>query len=153
MSRVWYGSINNRLEENRMFVSEIKVGTGVTEYLWSDRHPYEVTEVTDQKHVRIRRMKHSPAGEEYSNDWKIESDENASDFPIMKRGKYWYKVASCTPEEAKEILESDDVDSKIWLCHNGFDAQEIIASGKTKRKYHRMNLSFGRAEYYYDYSF
>lgn len=49
MSRKWYGSLNNRLEENKMFCEEIKVGTGLTEYFYSDRHPYEVVKVIDQK--------------------------------------------------------------------------------------------------------
>jgi len=51
-----YGGLQNRLEENRMFCDEIKVGTGVTEYFYTDRHAYEVIEVKDQKHVKIRRF-------------------------------------------------------------------------------------------------
>ena len=49
MSRKWYGSLNNRIEENRMFTDEIKVGTGVTKYSWSDRDAYEVVEVEDTR--------------------------------------------------------------------------------------------------------
>lgn len=30
MSRKWYGSLDNRVEENRQYCDEIKVGTGVT---------------------------------------------------------------------------------------------------------------------------
>ena len=37
MSKKWYGSLNNRLEENRQFCEKIEVGTGVTEYMYSDR--------------------------------------------------------------------------------------------------------------------
>ena len=37
------GSLNNRLEENRMFCDTIEVGTGMTEYLYSDRHAYELS--------------------------------------------------------------------------------------------------------------
>ena len=46
-----YGNLMNRMEEGRQFVDEIKVGDGVTEYSYSDRHPYEVIEVKDQKHI------------------------------------------------------------------------------------------------------
>lgn len=155
MSRVWYGSLNNRLEENRQFVDEIKVGTGVTEYSWSDRHPYEVVAVKDQKHVTIRPMRHEhdPKAEPMTNTWIITSDEDASTIDIAKRGNYWYSVVVITPEEAKEIFEGNDIDAKLWACHNNFDLPGIIASGKNKRAYHRMNVSFGKADYYYDYEF
>ena len=152
-----YGSLNNRFEENRMFVDEIKVGTGVTEYSWSDRHPYEVTAVISQKDVFIRPMKHDRPNDgkdySYSNEWVLSSDETAQAFEIVKRGKYWYTKSTVTPDEAKEILEGDDIMAKMWLCNNGFMADEIIASGKPKTKYHRMNVSFGVADYYYDYEF
>ena len=127
----WYGSLNNRLEENRQFVETIKVGTGVTEYSWSDRHPYEVVEVKDQKHISIRMMRQE----------------------LAKRGNYWYSVVTITPERAKEILEGDDIEAKLWACANNFYLDEIVASGKNKTRYHKRNISIGKAEYYYDYEF
>lgn len=152
-----YGSLNNRLEENRMFVDEIEVGTGVTEYLWSDCHPFEVTAVINQKDVFIRPMKHERPNDNgdyaYTNEWVITSDETAQAFEIVKRGNYWYRKVTVTPDEVKAIMESNDIDARLWLCHNGFHGDEIIASGKAKTKYHRMNVSFGKAEYYYDYEF
>ena len=75
MSKRWYGNINNRLEENRMFCDEIKVGTGVTEYYYSDRHAYEVIEVIDQKHVKVREYDHKLNGEQMSNNWKLISND------------------------------------------------------------------------------
>ncbi len=151
----WYGSLNNRLEENRMMCDAIEVGTGVTEYSWSDRHPYEVVAVKDQKHVTIRPMNavHDPEAEPMTNSWIITSDENASTEEIAKRGNYWYSVVTITPQEAQEILDGDDVDAKIWACHNNFNLPEIVASGKVKKAYHRRNLTFGKADYYYDYEF
>ena len=157
MSRKWYGSLDNRIEENRQFCDEIKVGTGVTEYSWSDRHPYEVTEVKDQKNVAIRPMKHNrPADDKdysYTNTWILTSDESAPVIWVTRRGKYWYNKQVCTPELAKEIMDGDDIDAKLWLGANGFIAEDIIRSGKAKTKLNRMNLSFGKAEYYYDYEF
>lgn len=157
MSGKWYGSINNRIEENRQFCDEIKIGTGVTEYSWSDRHPYEVTEVKDQKNVAIRPMKHErPADNKdhsYTNTWVLISDENAPVIWITRRGNYWYSKQVCTPELAKEIMDGEDIEDKMWLCANGFIAEDIIRSGKAKTKFNRMNLSFGKAEYYYDYEF
>ena len=153
MSRRWYGSINNRLEENKMFCDEIKVGTGVTEYSWSDRHAYEVIAVKDQKHVTIREYDAKHIGAAFENKWELVSNENNATYDMVKRGKYWYSMNVCTPELAKQILENGDIHEKMWLCNNGFDAQEIIASGKAKTKYHRWNISFGVADYHYDYEF
>ena len=55
MSKVWYGSINNRIDE-RVKSEEPKVGMGVTHYGWSDRYPYEITKVIDDRHLEIRRL-------------------------------------------------------------------------------------------------
>lgn len=153
MSKVWYGSLNNRVEENNMYCETIEVGTGMTEYLWSDRHAYEVVEVADQKHVKVREYDHKLKGEPMTNDWELISNPKNPVISLVKRGKYWYSVVEITPEEAKEIYEGKDVEAKIWACHNNFNLQEIIASGKKKKTYHRKNVSFGVAKYYYDYEF
>lgn len=153
MSRTWYGSLNNRVEENRQFCETIEVGTGMTEYSWSDRHAYEVVEVKDQKHVKVREYDHKPIGEPMSNKWELVSNEDNPTTSLVKRGDYWYSVSIITPEEAKEILEGNDIDAKLWACHNNFDLPEIIAKGKVKKSYHRWNVSFGVASYYYDYEF
>lgn len=119
----WYGSVQNRIEENRMLVDEIKVGTGMTEYLWSDCTPYEVVEVADQKHIKVRRMGHELVGDAFTNKWRVFSDERYPAETMTKRGKYWYFTS------------------------------EYEEDGKTKRAYHRANVTFGVARYYYDYSF
>ena len=149
MSKVWYGSINNRLEENRMYCNEIKVGTGVTEYYYSDRHPYEVVEVTDQKHVKVRELGHKPTHiNGFANEWELFSDENKPIKALTKRGKYWYWTVTVT----KDILENDDVDTWLFLAHNNIDIDKLREKGKVTR-YRRANVSFGVAEYYYDYTF
>lgn len=154
MSRQFYGSLNNRLEENRMFCEEIKVGTGMTEYLWSDRKAYEVVAVKDQKHVTVREYDHKKADDiHYSNNWILVSNENNPTIELVKRGKFWYTAVSITPEEAQEIIDNNDIDLRIWACHNNFDLQAIAESGKKKTAYHRRNVSFGTANYYYDYEF
>lgn len=154
MSRQWYGSLNNRVEENRQYCDEIKVGTGMTEYLWSDRHAYEVIAVKDQKHVTVREYDVKKADDiNYSNNWKLVSNENNKTMELVKRGNYWYSVVTCSVDLAKEILESNDIDDRIWACNNDFDLKAIVESGKDKKRYHRKNVSFGVADYYYDYEF
>lgn len=154
MSRVWYGSLNNRLEENKQFCEEIKVGTGMTEYFYSDRNAYEVVEVADQKHVKVREYDHKHVGDgSMDNNWELISNPENPVMALVKRGKYWYSAVTITPEMAKEIFEGKDIDAKLWACHNNFDLPAIIASGKKKTTYHRMNVSFGVADYHYDYEF
>ena len=146
----WYGSINNRLEENRMFTDEIKVGTGVTEYFYSDRHAYEVIAVQDQKHVAIREYDHKMKGQDgwTSNNWELVSNPDNPTLDLVKRGKYWYSTRTVTREEYEEYDDRE----KLRAVVGGFDPDQILAKGK-QTKYYKMNVSFGVADYYYDYSF
>jgi len=157
MSKKWYGSLNNRIDENKQFCETIEVGTGMTEYSWSDRNAYEVVEVTDQKHVKVREYDHKRPDDDkdysYSNTWVLVSNENNPVIEMVKRGKYWYSAVSIEPDRAREILTNGTVDERLWACHNGFDLQAVVDKGKKATKYHRKNVSFGVAEYYYDYEF
>ena len=157
MSRKWYGSLNNRIDENKMFCDEIKVGTGMTEYSWSDRHAYEVIAVRDQKHVTVREYDHKRPDDEkdysYTNHWVLVSNENNPEIEMVKRGNYWYTAVSIEPDRAREILVNGTIDERLWACHCGFDLQAIVDKGKKATKYHKKNVSFGVAEYYYDYEF
>lgn len=148
MSRVWYGSVNNRLAENKMFCKTIEVGMGVTEYFYSDRKAYEVVEVKDQKHVSIREYDHKLAGEPMSNDWELVSNENNPIINLVKRGNYWYRTKTATLEH----VNSTDEEVRFWVALNGFDVEKIRKNGK-QTKYTKMNISFGVADYYYDYEF
>ena len=148
MSKVWYGSLNNRLEENRMFCETIEIGTGVTEYLYSDRKAYEVIAVKDQKHVTIRRYDHRAKGDAFSNEWELISNENNPHIELVKKGNGWYAAVTATNED----VENEDIYVRLWLCQNGFDIEKIRKNGK-QTKYHKMNVSFGIADYHYDYEF
>ena len=146
----WYGSLNNRLEENKMYCETINVGTGMTEYSWSDRHAYEVVDVKDQKHVIVRELAHRSIGGSFSNDWELFSDESKPLRALERRGKYWYWTCTLTAKDIEGI--DDDQDWKIRVMLAGFDIDRIREKGKqTKRE--RANVSFGIADYYYDYSF
>jgi hypothetical protein len=156
MSRTWYGNINNRLEENRMFCEEIKVGTGMTEYMYSDRHPYEVVEVKDQKHVSVRKMDHKHVGDGcMDNNWELISNEENPIREMTKRGNFWYWTVTVTSDILKN-LDSEDAEARLstmlFLCHNNIDREQLEAKGKVTR-YHKANVSFGIADYYYDYEF
>lgn len=156
MSRIWYGSLNNRLEENRMFCKEIEVGTGMTEYYYSDRHAYEVVEVKDQKHIKVRQYDHKHIGNvEMDNSWELISNENNPIREMTKRGDHWYWTTVVT-DAILANLESEDANERIqtmlFMAHNNIDADTLKAKKKITR-YHRANVSFGIADYYYDYEF
>lgn len=145
-----YGSINNRLEENKMYCNKIQVGTGMTEYLYSDRKAYEVIEVKDQKHVTVRLYDHKFMGKGMTNDWKLVSNESNPTIKLTKRGDYWYDTITVTKEEYEE--HKDNLEYRLWVALNGFDVDTILTKGR-QTKYYKMNVSFGCAEYYYDYEF
>ena len=148
MARRWYGSLDNRLEENRQFCEVIEVGTGATEYFYSDRRAYEVVEVRDQKHVSIREYDHKAIGEGFTNKWELISNENNPVIDLVKRGDRWYREVTATVED----VNSEDINVRLWVYHNGFDVEKIRKNGK-QTKYHKIDISFGIADYYYDYSF
>lgn len=150
------GSLINRLSENNHFCDEIKVGMGMTEYFYSDREAYEVIEVKDQKHVVVRRYDHKACGEPMSNDWELISNEDNPSIEMVKRGKYWYSVCRMSAEDLEMMEQEQDENEKLsmmlWMVHNNFDADVIREKGRQVR-YHRRNVSFGVANYYYDYEF
>ncbi len=144
------GSYTNRLMEDHDFVDTIEVGTKMTEFMYTDRAVYEVVKVVDQKHVYVRRMKAIAVGEPMTNTWELESDEKAEVSYITKRGKYWYWTVSVTREEY--MKNKDEMYFRLFMVHNLFNPQEFETKEKLTR-YHRANVSFGIADYYFDYSF
>lgn len=144
----FYGSLQNRMEENKMFCDEIKVGTGVTEYYYSDRVAFEVIEVKDQKHITIREYDHKLKGEAFTNDWELISNENNRVIELVKRGNNWYATKTATIKH----IESENPEIRLWVALNGFDVEKIRKNGK-QTKYEKRNISIGIADYYYDYEF
>lgn len=51
----WYGSVNNRVMERATSPVPV-VGMGVTQCYWSDREPWEIIEVKDERHIVIRKL-------------------------------------------------------------------------------------------------
>ena len=117
----WYGSIENRLEENQNQLCEKVVGGLLTEFSYTDRTPYEITKVDNQKHIWVRRLDHKKADDiPMSNNWTLFSNENNPEIEMVYRYNKWnfaYK----------------NVEDKLIYRH--------------------ANVTFGYADYYYDYSF
>lgn len=150
-----YGSLHNRLAENKDYCDEIKVGTGMTEYLYSDREAYEVVKVIDQKHVVVREYDHKAKKDGFMNDWELISNPENPEMVMTKRGNRWYQAITITKEQLEELQKSEDTYAKMQLFHMlgfGFNSEIIMKRGK-QTKYLKKNVSFGVAEYYYDYEF
>lgn len=160
-----YGSLQNRLMEGRDFTNgDIKVGTGVTEVLYSDRHAYEVIAVKDQNHFTIRRMKATPTGEYMSNTWKLESDETQPSYDIERINGVFYDVNYLTKEKVmkraekalKEVFVPGTPIEKaidyvtMYLTEK---QKERVLSGKQVKLKSKMNITIGIQQEYYDYSF
>ena len=137
----FYGNLSNRLDENKMYCEEIKVGTLVTIYHYSDRKAYEVVEVVDQKHVFIREYKAIAKGKAMSNQWELISDETKPIIELKFRYNQWNKVNKYTE---KYLIDSPIQDPVI--------VKQIKAKGFCN-EYNPINISFGIADYYYDYEF
>jgi len=151
MATKWYGNLTNRLEEGKQFCEEIKVGTGMTEYSWSDREAYEVIEVRDQKHVTVRRLDHKHIGDgQMDNRWELVSNEDNPTRTMEKRGNVWYYTTTLTAEDIKNI--DNDMQFKLRVVLAGYDIDKIRAKGKQTKRW-KANVSFGIADYYFDYEF
>lgn len=159
-----YGSLNNRMEENKMFCKEIEVGTGMTRYDYSDRHAYEVVKVIDQTNVFVREYDHELAGEPMSNEWKLISNEKNPVIELKFKNGVWYQVIEFTKElwlnNAKNMAkeETHKIDMYYDYCKamSGLTdkEKEKIESGKIVKKLRKFgNVSFGVAQYYFDYEF
>ncbi len=160
-----YGSLDNRLEENRMYCDEIKVGTGVTEYLYSDTNPYEVTRVINQQHVFIRPMiaiRIDKRGMSDYQEYEYKSDSNAPEIEIIKRNNVWYRVQEFSKNQwlkmAKEhrVSSNENVEYNYYKMMSGLTIKQLkkIEQNKVVKKYSKFgNISFGIMQKYFDYSF
>ena len=113
-----YGSLTNRLEEGRQYCDEIVVGTGVTEYHWSDRDAYEVVAVRDQKHVTVRELDHRHVGDGVmDNNWELVSNENNPTRELERRGDVWYWSSTLTADDIAGI-DDDSISTRFGRREN-----------------------------------
>ena len=166
-----YGNLNNRFDENHYFngtYGNLKVGTYATEYLYSDRHAYEVTEVIDQGHVFIRRLKAIRTdnhGMSDSQTYRYESNPKAMPEEIILKNGKWRRVRRYTREGlekavsiAREDCQNDDAAIRLAnyrYCSGLTEKQRerLLAGKEIVKAQDEINVSFGVADEYYDYSF
>lgn len=166
-----YGSLNNRFDENRYFNgthNNIKVGTPCTVYHYTDRDAYEVVEVIDQGHLFIRELKAIRTDDNGMSDAQTYRYESVPTNPteeikLTKHG--WKRVERYTLEGFRKSCENmrDDCKSEaaatelakyFWrmnLTENQFN--KVLAGKDVIKTQNEINISFGIADKYYDYSF
>lgn len=176
MSKVWYGNLTNRLEEGKNYTGrEIRVGDDITEYLWSDRNCYYVTDVIDQKRIKVRRYyhcaDHSKPGGMGHQDWMLfktwdewndyladyfpahhtkgdHRDEPEAETWVYRYGKWMTERTYTRPTSVDEhvgvFCEPATERERKSLEKNGYYKRYYNLSGK---------VSFGTADYYYDWEF
>lgn len=139
----WYGNVTNRLEEGNNYNKDnlIHVGDDVTEYLYSDRNCYFVTEVKNQKNILIKQYyvcaDHSKKGGMGHQDWM------------------YFKTA----DEYNQYLRSFGFESnakerkEIELKFRYGKWKQVIRCGETCKYYDFNKISFGVRDYYYDWEF
>jgi hypothetical protein len=163
----FYGCLQNRLEEGRNFTKEIKVGTGVTEYYYSDRKPFEVIEVIDQKHIVIRAMDSKRIdnnGMSDSQSYEFISNPKNITYKLVLKNNVWYKEYEINKETwlkrakedtAKGYFKTEEGAYRYFRAMSGLtDKQyEKVDAGKSVKKYVKMNVSIGIMDKYYDYTF
>lgn len=165
-----YGSLNNRLDENKKYCKEIEVGTYATKYYYTDREAYEVVEVIDQNHIKIRRLnaiRIDNNGMSDCQDYRFESDLNNPIEELKVVRNKWNEVYTYAPlevlkERAKEDFrpeartEKNIMNMVRWYCIGMTEKQwEKYLAGQNVKVYKKLDcgISFGVADEYYDYCF
>ncbi|MCM1556908.1 MAG: hypothetical protein NC087_05170 [Anaeroplasma bactoclasticum] len=160
----WYGSLDNRLEEGKMFVDKIEVGTGVTKYSYSDRYPYEVTKVINQKHIFIRGMEYKRIDNNGMSDaqsYEYISQPKNFEIELVLRNGVWYRVVPYSKAKWEKLAEADGSFKTPQVAYNYFKTMagltekqnQKIEEGKEVKKYVKMNISIGVMDRYFDYGF
>ena len=152
MAKRLYGSLTNRLEENKNYSGkELYKGMDITMYYWSDRHCYFITKVIDQKHIFVKRYKvvadkEKEGGMGHQNWLYFKSNKECNEY-LKKFGK---------GTDGKIYEETEEE----WIFRYGHwnlvqrkDAWSLKPLDKPR--YHRIQqgISFGIKDYYYDWEF
>lgn len=152
-----YGNLTNRLEEGKMYCKEIEVGTRATIYMYSDRHAYEVIEVKE-KEIVIRKLDAVRVDDNGMSDdqhYEYKSNEKNPKMTLVNKNGAWREVYifniknfDNTQENMKSFYIaralSNLTEKQVEKFNAGLDVKKL--GGK-------VNISFGIADEYYDFSF
>jgi len=154
------GSFINWMMSNNSSIP--KVGEGATELHWSDRTPYEVLEVANGgKSALIRQydVKASRQMQMGEQEWDLIANEDSPAYWVhwkwnawRTKSERWYKTDKFWEDMETNKQTMDKEQLKIWLdsIENKPDFPEYY---EFHTEWNVKKLLFGRAEYYYDWSF
>lgn len=148
-----YGSLSNRFDENKYFngtYGNLQIGTLATVYYYSDSHAYEVVEVQDQNHIKIRRLRVIRTDKNGMSDaqgYRYEQDENNSVLELENTKYGWKEVIRYNLDLYNKIINRDGY--ALW----DNEIVNKVKAGKQVKRSHKINISFGVADEYFDYSF
>lgn len=129
---IWYGSVTNRIAEN-MKMPKPELGMGVTELCYTDRHPFEVIEILNEKKIKIREMKAERIDKNGMSDCQeykyVQKPDGEVKTLVLRNGKWRDLVKELENDENNKLVEVETrrLGGNGWLI--------------------------GKAEYYYDFSF
>lgn len=142
-----------------------EVGKGATVLLWSDRHAYEVMEVSsDKKKVLVQR--YSPKridnyGMGDVQEYEYKELNGINQKIVWYRGKWRWKGKVVTfidsfyeqkqVEQGKIVQWSDEEREELW----GGQQTLKLVEGKTRLKteYHPVSIIWGVKQEFYDFTF
>lgn len=155
----WMMANNNTLPE---------VGKGATKLMWSDREPYQVTWVSDDKSeciiqpINAKRIDKNGMSESQEYDYSEVQDYKIHLVWRKKQGGCWCeksKEIRFTPKFEKECGNdfpgfslTDEQKEAVYGNHH-YPANVIKGITKEYTKYSKINIAFGYATKYYDFSF
>ena len=156
----WYGNLTNRLMEGRT-VPEITVGMDITMYHWSDRTCYYVTEVTDQKHIKVKRYiicaDHDKEGGMGHQDWMYFKTAKEEVKYLTNHGFFRLYDKECEPEEETWVFRYGKWMQEFICTEENYCTERELKSLKKNgyyKRYGELNkVSFGVRDYYYDWEF
>ena len=149
-----YGSLANRFEENCYFNNtkgNIKVGTPCTIYMWSDTHAYEVIAVINQEHLIIRkldakRIDKNGMSECQHYEYSSNSKNHTKEIKLTKYG--WKELMRYNLETYNKIMERNG-----FVSWDNSIIEKVKMGKEVSRQIGKLNISFGIANEYFDYSF
>ena len=161
MSKKWYGNIINRIEEGKS-IPEIKPGTDITMYYWSDRTCYYVVDVENQNRIKVRQYHvcadhDQPGGMGHQNWMYFKTADEMNDY-LRKYFPDTYREHEEEPEPETWVYRYNKWKQEVTYTKENYCTEKELKSLKEKGYYKRYfdlsgKISFGVRSYFYDWSF
>jgi len=148
MSKQWYGSLNNRISENRLQPIPT-VGMGATEHLWSDRHAYTVLEVSKETViVTVEVEKIGMVTREYPKWIKARQDEAKVIKGSCQDGSAQYEFTNDNDISKATTYYFNKNTSMYRQENRKWNGKEYLPTGTTTKE--KQSITLGYKDEYYD---